>query len=711
MAHYLVGADDTSFFKKRTTWDFVKALKIADDGDVIKLEEDYSPFDTGELEKIVIEKNITIRGHRQVKDGNLYLTNALPKVIVKNNAQVTLENLTLRDNKEKSNILNIKGNSTVTLQTVLIENLATQSKNLATQGEIYPIIYFDNQSTLHMKETTVRPGNSLDKNNSIYGINSTLNISDSHIFTNISVLHTNLSIESTTINVEKNIAPIQTESSSVSVFNSNIKGENNLLFKENSTVNIQNTEFFVGVKAVLSELLMKETRIENYSGNAFSGHESTVNMETVFLEGGLLTDKNRYPCALFKNSIINLHTVEILQPNYTSALDLSHSKGKIDSSLASSVSINHSTIHFEEAVVNESLFVNNHSNITANYLEILGIANGKVNINVVHNSSFHAEEILIGRETTPNIVIDWTVDYNVKQTKLFSFDEETQYFKEDANGYLQPIDKEIEPTYRGEKPALQRLNELIGIENVKEEVESFIAVAELNRRRIDKDLESTPLSLHSLFLGNPGTGKTSVARLIGELLFEIEVVSTDNFVEVSRSDLVGTHIGQTAPKTRKVLESALGGVLFIDEAYTLSTGSEKDFGIEAINEMLKFMEDHRSEIVIIFAGYTNDMKKFLEMNDGLKSRIPNHFHFQDYSIEDLVQIGLIGLYKEKYTLNVETYRKLINHRYDQSYDQSNGRWIRNLNDLITRKIALRIMKEPDADINVILDEDLIALMD
>lgn len=198
--------------------------------------------------------------------------------------------------------------------------------------------------------------------------------------------------------------------------------------------------------------------------------------------------------------------------------------------------------------------------------------------------------------------------------------------------------------------------------------------------------------------------------MIGEILFEKGVVSKEDFIEVSRSDLVGSYIGHTAIKTREVLESALGGVLFIDEAYALSTGSEKDFGIEAINEILTFMENHRSNIVIIFAGYTKDMEKFLEMNDGLRSRVPNHFHFPDYSIEDLVKIGLIELSQKKYSLNEEIYRKLIKHIYDQSYDHSNGRWARNVNDLITRKMALRLSNQPDAPVDEILDEDLIALM-
>lgn len=147
----------------------------------------------------------------------------------------------------------------------------------------------------------------------------------------------------------------------------------------------------------------------------------------------------------------------------------------------------------------------------------------------------------------------------------------------------------------------------------------FIALAQMNKLRREKGLEDAPLTLHSLFLGgNPGTGKTTVARLIGKILYQKGLIKSDKFVETSRSDLVGKFIGHTAKQTREVLESALDGVLFVDEAYTLATGGENGFGREAINEILKFMEDNREDIVIIFAGYTKSMMDFLETNEGLK---------------------------------------------------------------------------------------------
>ena len=153
-----------------------------------------------------------------------------------------------------------------------------------------------------------------------------------------------------------------------------------------------------------------------------------------------------------------------------------------------------------------------------------------------------------------------------------------------------------------DEDALERLQKLIGINGVKEQVNRFISLVELNHRREEQGMENSDFTLHSLFLGNPGTGKTTVARIVGEVLYQKGIISQKKFIEVSRSDLVAGYIGQTAKKTREVLESALGGVLFIDEAYSLSQGSDNDFGKEAIDEILKFMEDHRKDMVIIFAG-------------------------------------------------------------------------------------------------------------
>ncbi|MFC0423296.1 AAA family ATPase [Lactiplantibacillus plajomi] len=310
--------------------------------------------------------------------------------------------------------------------------------------------------------------------------------------------------------------------------------------------------------------------------------------------------------------------------------------------------------------------------------------------------------------SVPNIKLDHSVSLQVEHLNYAQYDRKQDQFMADEQGNLLLSDHQGQIKYFGELPALDQLNQMIGIQNVKDEVNEFIAIAEMNKKRRDQGLDSSAMTLHSLFLGNPGTGKTTVARILGKILYEKGIIAKQTFVEVSRAELVGEYIGKTAIKTRKVLESALGGVLFIDEAYTLATGGTQDFGSEAINEILKFMEDHRSDIVIIFAGYTDDMEKFLKMNEGLRSRIPNSFMFEDYTPKELVAIGLADLKAKKYRVDATTYTALVEHNFAQDNDHSNGRWIRNLNEQVIRKIAVRLAKNPQADLSQITEQDLIA---
>lgn len=254
--------------------------------------------------------------------------------------------------------------------------------------------------------------------------------------------------------------------------------------------------------------------------------------------------------------------------------------------------------------------------------------------------------------------------------------------------------------------AFDRLQKMVGIEKVKEQVNRFISLAELNQRREEQGQMNQDFTLHSLFLGNPGTGKTTVARIIGEVLYQKGIIAEKKFIEASRSDLVAGYVGQTALKTREVLESALGGVLFIDEAYSLNSDSQNDFGLEAINEILKFMEDHRKDMVIIFAGYTKEMNEFLKQNSGLASRIPHTFDFEDYTPEEIVQIGLMGIHNAGYVVDESYYSEVVKNNYAQSKEHSNGRWVRNLNEQLIMVMSDRVAKSEDADINTILKEDL-----
>jgi len=246
--------------------------------------------------------------------------------------------------------------------------------------------------------------------------------------------------------------------------------------------------------------------------------------------------------------------------------------------------------------------------------------------------------------------------------------------------------------------ALKELNELIGLNNVKEEVNNLISLINLNKIKSSRGLNVTPVALHMVFTGNPGTGKTTVARIIGKILRTIGILKKGHVVEVDRSELVAEYIGQTAIKTNKVIDEALDGVLFIDEAYTLSKG-DNDFGQEAIETLLKRMEDERNRLVVVIAGYTDEMKNFIHSNPGLKSRFNTYLYFNDYSAEELEDIFRKILIKAEHQLSADAdefakkYFKFLSKSKDKYF--GNARDIRNLVEDLMKVQSSRLSKEKD----------------
>lgn len=255
------------------------------------------------------------------------------------------------------------------------------------------------------------------------------------------------------------------------------------------------------------------------------------------------------------------------------------------------------------------------------------------------------------------------------------------------------IAKESEKTLQ---ESLEELNKFIGMNEVKQQVNELIAVAQHNKEMDDRGHQVNKLSLHTVFTGNPGTGKTTVARVLGDIYKAMGMLPKGHVVEVSRQDLVASYVGQTAEKTKNVIEQALGGILFIDEAYTLSCKGDNDFGGEAIDCLLKSMEDYRDNLMVIVAGYDKNMEGFLESNVGLSSRFNNNLHFEDYAGEELMQIFSMFAKNEGYILSPEA-REYLEGKFETMYltrdvNFGNGRDVRNIFEATKRKMAVRLQK-------------------
>lgn len=259
---------------------------------------------------------------------------------------------------------------------------------------------------------------------------------------------------------------------------------------------------------------------------------------------------------------------------------------------------------------------------------------------------------------------------------------------------------------------LTELDTLTGLATVKLLIRELLAYVEIQKRRTREKLMAEPLVLHMIFRGNPGTGKTTVARLVGRLLNEIGVLQKGHVIECERADLVGEYIGHTAQKTREQVKKALGGVLFIDEAYSLARGGEKDFGKEAIDALVKAMEDHKDNLVLILAGYRQEMEWFLQTNPGLRSRFPIHIDFPDYTIDELLSIGDLMLKTRQYELTPEAKLELrvhLNNLLSTHPYAGNARLVRNLVEKTIRKQAVRLFQRPSStreELIKILPEDL-----
>ena len=279
------------------------------------------------------------------------------------------------------------------------------------------------------------------------------------------------------------------------------------------------------------------------------------------------------------------------------------------------------------------------------------------------------------------------------------------------DGPEEPLFDLLPAAYTGALDAIRaEINELVGLAPVKEYVFGLADNLQVQQRRAAAGLKTASLSMHMIFTGNPGTGKTTIARLVAKYLKAIGALKGGQLVEVTRADLVGRYTGHTAPLTNSVIESALGGVLFIDEAYSLYRGEQDSFGLETIDTLVKGMEDHRDELVVILAGYTREMEIFLTANSGLASRFPNRIEFPDYTAEELLQITQVLAKNKGYTLAEACTEPLLGYyaRWQESDARTagNGRLARNTLEKAIFHQSRRLVAEPAAALDLLLPSDL-----
>ncbi|OEH94120.1 stage V sporulation protein K [Bacillus solimangrovi] len=256
------------------------------------------------------------------------------------------------------------------------------------------------------------------------------------------------------------------------------------------------------------------------------------------------------------------------------------------------------------------------------------------------------------------------------------------------------------------------MDKLIGLQDIKEVLREMYAWLYVNEKRREVGLKESSQALHMMFRGNPGTGKTTVAKLLGKLLKDMNILTKGHLIEAERADLVGEYIGHTAQKTRQLIKKSLGGILFIDEAYSLARGGEKDFGKEAIDTLVAHMEEQREHFILILAGYPKEMEHFLSLNPGLKSRFPIVIDFPDYKVDELMEIATLMFEEREYDVSTEASMKLKQHLAQKaSYkkDFSNGRYVRNIVEKAIRSQAIRLLEHKEftkKDLMTIRSHDL-----
>ncbi|MBL1070913.1 AAA family ATPase [Ligilactobacillus salivarius] len=661
MATFIVGNTRKVFnFGTSKVWDFSEAYRNASDGDVIQFQAG-TIINLGQ-NRFTIEKNLSFVG--DMKDDGSLTTSINGTILVTKGHQVSFEKMILNDNIDRT-VITVNG-ADVVLNQCIMRNFSNTNKKV--------LLYANDNAQVKI-------------------MNSIVDTSDQKRWDTIKTYQANLVIENTTLDKVSIWVSENSNCKLTRVESSRIRSTN-AVYAIRSNVEIEDSKIIndgIGGENKYPTVFLNQSSLKSRNSTLDNQNE----VESVHLEKHSVFESNNdyiYKLAAYSSQVfLSNATIQLilLLTNRSSGYANSVHFNEHSESIINILSTDESVLYIKNAVFEEIIDPNFRvDNEAFAAIDKIDFVNG------------NPDDILMEAKNGGKLIYDGQHDQ-----KSTSENEESVG---DTDNKTQSEDSNV---------ALEKLNSLIGLDKVKKQVKEFINLNIINQKRKEQGLQVVNTSMHSLFLGNPGTGKTTVARIIGDVLYQKQVISRSDVIEVSRADLVAEYVGQTASKTREVLKSALGGILFIDEAYTLSNGGENDFGREAIDEILKFMEDNRDDIMIIFAGYPKEMRKFLKMNSGLKSRIPNIFDFEDYTADEIVRIGLFDLKKRNYTVDELYYEKALKDYYDKENDHSNGRWIRNVNEKIMKAQALRLAESDNIsvdllqeitqdDINQVVNKDL-----
>lgn len=289
------------------------------------------------------------------------------------------------------------------------------------------------------------------------------------------------------------------------------------------------------------------------------------------------------------------------------------------------------------------------------------------------------------------------------QSKRVAFDEESDFSEKES----EIINPDSISAYEGSQTPLDDLNKLMGLYDIKDEIHNLYSLINYYKKMENRGLYvNSNSNMNMCFTGNPGTGKTTVARIITGILYETNCIKKNKYVEVAGSDLKASFAGQTAAKTKLILKKAKGGVLFIDEAYSLYSESKEDFGKEAISELLTAMENNRNNPVVIFAGYKQPIEKMISMNEGLRSRIGKYFEFDNYNTKELMQIFMSYIERGSLTIERDALIKVLNiiKNSKENNNFSNARFVRNLYERILKEHSVNV--DNDESLNIITLKDV-----